>query len=325
MKQIGMYYDCLTGKYCDDKPSRWRFFGYTVFMLTLAPLASWLSVSSAAWSWLRWKATHVVPPDEVKRLHYRLAHVPMTKAQMIVWQEELSKALGLVGPVRTGGSDRDRDPTVLVIDPGEWFRRVRVQPENTTMEFYQTTPDREVFYYSTYEYRFEKDELLVRLREDRCESYEGSEWSVRDGVVLESDLRERFGKNTLFGGVEERVADLHRKVKWHAHASILVRLFAMKMHPELFKYAEIMAESRGELQRIGSSVEKSLAEAQRLGFAIVEDEVGVTFRFGSEWSDSEKKNAEETLSLAMEDSGTTFNELSAYKRSRTGLLDLINS
>jgi hypothetical protein len=71
---------------------------------------------------------------------------------------------------------------------------------------------------SEYEYKIEGTSVYVRLLNDRNEGESSNfkeEWDVRDGVVLESDLRARFeARQFKFRDIDEEIAALKKCTEW---------------------------------------------------------------------------------------------------------------
>lgn len=319
MNRIGLHYACLAGNYTPAKSSPWSIFWFAVYMLLLTPIASWLSVASAAWSWVRWRASQTAVPEDMKRLQYRLAHVTMTKEQMIAWQEEVSKVLGIIGPVRTG--DSDDDPLVFVLEKGDWPRELRMQPDKHTFEFYSHAADYSGIFRSTYEYRFNGDVLLAKLLDKHSKHYNEKYWYVRDGVVLEEDIRR--GSLASPGEIDKRLANYHDEVAWHPVRDARVRFFAMTMHPAQFPHSKISELVRAEIQRAGAAAEKALLEARKLSFQIVETDDGFEFRFAKGQTEQEKATAGHALSEVIDELGSSDGEIRHLKKDKTQLMEVL--
>jgi len=321
MRQIGLHYALTTATYVPEKSGTWSFVGFAVYQLALAPAASWLSVISVLLSWMRWRSNQASTPEELKRLQYRVANIAMTKQQMIAWQEEISKVLGIAGPVRTGAGD-DQRPLVLVLEPGGWYRELRMQPDRRTLEFYGHTPDYDGIFHSRYEYRFDGEDLMTRLLEDESDHYGKKDWAVQDGVVLEEGIRQR-ATGLLSHRVDQRIAEYRSAVSWHRYHDPRVRFFAMTMHPAQFSHARINEVIRGEIQRVRTAVESTAMEARQLGFDVVENDDGLELKFGADWSEAQKQAASDHLSAVCERLGTNYVEIGAYKKRKLELLKIV--
>jgi hypothetical protein len=71
---------------------------------------------------------------------------------------------------------------------------------------------------SEYEYKIEGTSVYVRLLNDRNEGESSNfkeEWEVRDGVVLETDMRARFAaKEFKWGNIDEEIVALKKCTEW---------------------------------------------------------------------------------------------------------------
>lgn len=156
----------------------------------------------------------------------------------------------------------------------------------------------DVFYnYSTIEYKISANPVELQMRTTELSHEPPKEWSIKDGVVLESELR----KNKF--NDQERINSLKKEVEW-TKASILgnpeVNLYILSKHPEIISKEDYRKFLRQSIERV------------RLGVSKVEDAVkndthGLQFHTGdygrSIWypdSETEKKESEEYWNLSKE-------------------------
>jgi len=156
----------------------------------------------------------------------------------------------------------------------------------------------DVFYnYSTVEYKISANPVELQMRTTELSHEPPKEWSIKDGVVLESELR----KNKF--NDQERIDNLKKEVEW-TKVSILgnpeVNLYILSKHPEIISKEDYRKFLRQSIERV------------RLGVSKVEDAVkndthGLQFHTGdygrSIWypdSETEKKESEEYWNLSKE-------------------------
>lgn len=156
----------------------------------------------------------------------------------------------------------------------------------------------DVFYnYSTIEYKISANPVELQMRTIELSHEPPKEWSIKDGVVLESELRkDKFND-------QERINSLKKEVEW-TKVSILgnpeVNLYILSKHPEIISKEDYRKFLRQSIERV------------RLGVSKVEDAVkndthGLQVHTGDYgrniWypdSETEKKESEEYWNLSKE-------------------------
>jgi len=329
MARIGLYYSCLAGTYEPKQFKLSRFLIYLFYMLAVAPIFSWLSVASGLWSFISAHSNRTPVPDNIKAIQWKMANIQMSKEQLIELQEEMAKILGSGGPVRTGPTTEEEEENrlTLVLDSGEWYSEFEINPPQKLLTYYGHTPDYWSVFHSIYEYQFEKEALLVRLIEDRTEHPgEDDNWNVRDGVVLESAIRDRHEKRKFpIDSVEDRIARYKTDITWQPMTRHDVRFFAMTKHPELFPHRELKRIIRTELERINEVTRNVFRELADLGMEIVESEDGLDFRLPDGSPESAKEKAKQFFEPeSLQKYGTNFAELQLSKKTQAELTRLLS-
>lgn len=131
---------------------------------------------------------------------------------------------------------------------------------------------------SEYEYRIEGTDVFVRLLHDYSEDYTGGPewkgWDVRDGVVLENDIRDRYEKQNQhlpesvksINDVSDKAADLKKATEW---TQLVPVSFGGLKYFILSKYlptAGARRYLRQELERLKLGVNSITKEAAKLGY-----------------------------------------------------------
>lgn len=316
-ERVDLHFSVWLGDYTDEKSGCWSIAGYFFLVLFLAPVASWISVAFATCAW--WLSRQA-PPAELKSLQYRVAHVALTREQMIEWQEQSAKALSLAGPVRRGRGTGNSD--TLVLEPGEWREELRMRPDKFQFEFYGRISESARTRHATYEYRFEGDKMMMRMIERYIDECGRRDWSVQDGAILEADIRSRLGE-TWRAKADETIAGYQNEVQWQEVRALRVRVFAMTMHPSMFSHLHILEFVRAEVRRMRIAVESVVREATKSRYEVQETDEGVQFCWGQEWTDGDKQRMDEVLADQVKRAGTSFDELKSYKKSRAELLAIL--
>jgi hypothetical protein len=316
LKQIGLYYRPTRAAYVPDKPSSLSFVGYLVYALLVVPLGSWLSVASAAWMVFKYLLERSKPPERVKELQYKIANIDLTKDQLIETQEEISKALGTIGPVRRG--DNGGLPLNMLL-LGECT--VTARPETQTMTFADRTIDGLGSATRVYEYKFEGNDVLIRVV-DECIDHSGERrWNVRDGAVLEADIRKR-AERSRFLHADEDVEEHRASVQWH-RARPEVRFFVLSMHPQQFPFRDVRALAMAEIQRMRSGAEKVAAEATKLGLELIDAEHGFDFQYPDNKPEVKARGQKLLSDESLQSMGVIHEELWTFKRTKSQLLEIL--
>jgi hypothetical protein len=151
------------------------------------------------------------------------------------------------------------------------------QYDTTTLEFHAdkknfTASSRlkdDVFYsYQMYEYRITTDPIGLEIRLLESSHEPPKEYSVRDGVVLESEIR----KNRF---ASDRIEMLKKQVEW-SKVDLLghyeVNLYILSKHPEIISIEEYRKFMRQTVERTKSAlfkVEQFLKEHDTTGLQII--------------------------------------------------------
>lgn len=329
LKKIGLYYSLMSGGFTNTKPnSAIKFVLYSTYVLLIAPIFSWLSVASASWGVIAWLSKRSPVPEKIKEIQWKIAHFDLTKDQLIELQEEIAKITGNPGPIRTGEpseSEGNDDPSTLVLDPGEWYSEVRAIPSQRLLKFHTHTPDYDFESNSTFEYKFEESQLLARLIEHTSHHYTDIERHVKDGVVLESEIRKRAeGSSFRLTKVEDEIAKYTEQVQWQPFDRYDVRFFVMAQHPDLFPHRELRRLARLELERIKLATENVNQLAKKLGVEIEETSEGFSFMHPETGTEEMKTKAEQLFSdEALKLLGTSFGELYIAKKMIADLQKLL--
>ena len=156
----------------------------------------------------------------------------------------------------------------------------------------------DVFYNnSTIEYRISANPVELEMRTVELSHEPPKEWSIKDGVVLESEIK----KNKFV--TPDRIENLKKEVEW-TKVSILgnpeVNLYILSKHPEIISKEDYRKFLRQSLERVKLGVSK-------VEEAVKNDTHGLQFHTGdygkSIWyadSETEKKESEEYWNLPEE-------------------------
>jgi hypothetical protein len=150
--------------------------------------------------------------------------------------------------------------------------------------------------YSIIKYKISDDpiELKMRTMELYHEFIGGKEYSIRDGVVLESELKE----NELTE--QETIDDLKKDVEWSKipiFGNYEVNLYILSKHPEIISQEEHRKFLRQSVERIKEGVAKvkEAVKKDNHGLEIHTTDYGMGIRYPD--NESEKREREEYWNL----------------------------
>jgi len=301
MGKLGLYYRAGTGTFESEGTTAGGWVGLAIWLLLVAPLGSWLSAGSAAWTYVsaKRKTDHTTVSDRVKAIQEMVANRELSKEQLVEAQEEVKRELGQAGAVLTG-SEEGEDPTFLVLaDDEHFYFIVQADPNAKMLRFTDRSADFHDWFHSVEEYRFVRDEVQTRLIEDYSDSMAKKEWSVKDGVVLESELRKRYEamsiKLSILGTVEEKIARLKERVEWQPVQRATLRFFILSQHPAEFPLRERRRLIRTELERVEAAARKLAEEAKAHGLELREGEHVPEIVFPESFADADKRRVSDAL------------------------------
>ncbi len=153
--------------------------------------------------------------------------------------------------------------------------------------------------YSTIEYKISDDpiELKMRTVELYHEFVGGKDNSIKDGVVLESELRKNKFNN------QERIDDLKKEVEWSKvpiFGNPEVNLYILSKHPEIISKDEYRRFLRQSVERINDGIAKvkELVKKDSHGLEIHTGDYGMSIWYPD--NESEKKESEAYWDLPKE-------------------------
>jgi len=120
---------------------------------------------------------------------------------------------------------------------------------------------------SLYEYRLEGTDVLCRLIENQYEDIGVPKQNdVRDGVVLESEIRKRdAGKRFRLGSIDDKIGDLKTDVQWHKMASLSWHGLKYFILSKKLPQADARRYLREELERFKGGEIGVVNEAEKYG------------------------------------------------------------
>lgn len=185
----------------------------------------------------------------------------------------------------------------IVIDDKHTTDTFDFFPEQKKFKVSSSIKD-DVFYNnSTIEYKISDDPIELKMRTVELSHEPPLEYSIKDGVVLESDIKK---KDFV---MPDRIANLKKEVEW-TKVPILnnyeVNLFILSKHPEIISKEDYRKFLRQSLERVklGISKAKEAVKEDAHGLEIHESEYGKSIWYPD--SEAEKKEMDEYYDLPEE-------------------------
>ena len=136
------------------------------------------------------------------------------------------------------------------------------------------TPDYDVIWEHVCEYRIEGTKVFHRVLESKDDRYGEVEYSVRDNVVLEHEIRQRNPEEPMLAGcgVEEILESTRASVEWsEVHGRL--KYFILSRHAEALPTPECRRYFRQELQRLECGFAGVVKKAAEFGAALTDQEL----------------------------------------------------
>jgi len=131
-----------------------------------------------------------------------------------------------------------------------------------------------------YEYKIDGTSVSIRLlncRDDPSPPDFEEEWKVRDGVVLESDLRSRFeARKFKLGSVDENIADLKAQTEWQELNSWSFNGFKYFLLTRFLPVPDARRYLRQELERLKLGIARATQEYAAYGLEPDPDPESIT-------------------------------------------------
>jgi hypothetical protein len=186
-----------------------------------------------------------------------------------------------------GGNAREKELDNSLIEDAanpdefafEWNHRIELERGQNRYRSWFATPDCDVIWDEVYDYRIEGTKVFHRLVESKEDCYGEVEYTVKDNVVLEREIRQRYPKQPVLAGcgVEQILESKRASVEW---SEVLGRLkyFILSRHPEFLLPDEARHYFRQELQRLQCGFDAVMEKASEFGATLVDQEL-CKFRF----------------------------------------------
>jgi len=285
--RIGLHLNFMNGNFSSERPIKLLNLGlYITYILLIAPLFSWLSVFSTLLSILLAKIQHVSPPEKIKEINFRISHVNLDKSEMEKIQSEMASIMGYDYP--------NDDLHILNLDDGEWGDEYKIDTKNKTVQRDAHTPDYDGIFIWKYEYRIIERTASWRLIEHSSQHYNEKYFSVKDNVVLESQIKS-FSSDKLSTSLAEEIEYYKNEINWNAIKNYQVNFFIISKHPEIVSSFEFKSLLRSDLERLNNGLSNLIVQVEESGAKIEENEEGTLIRYPDEASPEIKSSIDKIM------------------------------
>ena len=176
-------------------------------------------------------------------------------------------------------------------------------PEDKTFKVSRSVKDDAFYNNQTIEYKISANPIELQMRTLESSHEPPLEYSIKDGVVLESELKK---KDSLF---PDRIENLKKEVEWTKIpllGNCEVNLYILSLHPEIIsknEYRKFLRETEQRIKTGLTKIEKRLKEKDKTGLQILEGEYGKQI-----WYSDTEKISDEERDKKFEYIEKTFNE-----------------
>jgi hypothetical protein len=283
---IGFGFNPWAGTFIQASSSKWySWLGFIVYALGFEPLFSWLIVLLFAWQLFTGWTNKVPVPEKIKELQYRIATSRESKAAMQQLSGEIAAFYGQPAPVFdvdgeliSDGLDEEQDE--LSIGDADWSDSISLDRKNKRYHRYSHPSDYMSVFHSDHEYRIEGVTVFTRLLEDKTDHMgQDTHYSVKDNVVLEHDIRQRYSKGFQLRTIEEELQRYRDAVEWSEMHSGELKYSILHRSPDLVPVFEARRFFRQEIQRLQVGIDGIIKGAAELGVSVNDDKGFLDFTF----------------------------------------------
>lgn len=273
---IKMYYEITTGGYSKTKTSKIKYAMIFGELLVVSPLFSWLSIGVFAIALIKIYIKKGQIPEKIKEINFKLSSIELPKENVKECLNELALFYGLPATdFRTLSDDEDYDSNELILEVPrrdyDWPAELYLDKESKRYTITTRSPDYSSTHTTTYEYKFDNPKIYSRTIEHKFEYYLEAEYDIKDGVVLEKEVREKYSESNFRSSeveVEERLRELYERVEWSEPAQ-RIKYFIMFRHGDMLNDFELKKYFRSEAERIQSGCSHLTREVEKIGGYVV--------------------------------------------------------
>ena len=238
LEKVGLFTNILNPwAYLRERP--WFFLNFLkiLFRLIVFPFLSWISAGIRVYTIF----SKETMSKEVREVSEILSNKDLNENEV----KELLKKIS--------GEEEDLDNnTLILVNDEDWYRDIELYENKIYCDSHPT--DYQSSFNSIYEYKIEWIRVYQRLLEEKVEHIgSGKHYDVKDWIVLESDMRERFKKDVysiVGSSLDNRIKELKKECKWNEIMFYKTKAFILSRNPKIVSKQEFKRYIRWELERI---------------------------------------------------------------------------
>lgn len=251
LAKVGLFYNFSKWTFVErEKPTTlWTIWSIVLYSFIISPFLSWISVLWRAYGYINLLISKLSTPEKLKEVQYKLWATMLTKEEVMKLIQE--SASFLWKKVKFN-EDEENDTLILNNDDLWWYAEIRI--DGSKIYFYSNSPDYTSEFHSIYEYKIKWHKVYEKCLEDRTlNAWEEEYYDIKDWVVLESDITERYNKDkfsNIGGSLDEKIEKLKKSCEWNEVTYFKTKYFILSKNPEIISEEEFRKYIRSELERI---------------------------------------------------------------------------
>lgn len=275
-RKLKLYYDFTSGGYVKTKTSITKYILIFGELLIISPLFSWLSIGWFSFNLIRGFIKKGQVPEKIKEINFKLSSADLSKEKIKECLDQLAEFYGYPKvDFRTISDEEEYDSDELVIEFADeethWGVDVYLNKEQNQYTLTARSPDYSSKHTHVDEYKFENSKIYSRSIDHKFEYYVDEEYDLKDGVVLEDEIRKKNAESSFPQSeerIQEKIAELHESTKW-SEPRRRIQYFILFRHDDFLNDSELRHFFRAEVNRIQKGCSNLKDEVESLGGYIV--------------------------------------------------------
>lgn len=246
LEKIWFYYNIYSWWYSQKS---WSKIWLIILSLVVNPLLSRLDVAYRLYQYVNILIKKISLPEKLKEIDFKLSNSILTEDKV---RRLLKESAEFWWKEAVFEEETKEEDNTLDLSAGDRSREFIIQGNQIYVHSHPN--DYQSDFHSTYEYKIEWYKVYRKLLEDRTHHIGKEEYyDVRDWVVLESDIIERYKENDVlsrFGSPEEIIKKLKKDCQRNEVTYFETKYFTLLKSPEAISKENFKKYIRSELERI---------------------------------------------------------------------------
>lgn len=252
LAKVGLFYNFSKWTFVErEKPTTlWTIWSIILYSFIISPFLSWISVLWRAYGYMNLLISKLSTPEKLKEVQYKLWATILTKEEVMELIEESANFLWK--KVKFNEEDEE-DDTLILNDDDSWYSEIRI--DNNKVYFHSHPSDYLSDFHSVYEYKIEWYKVYRRCLEDRTlHAWKNEYYDVKDWVVLESDITERYNEDksisALGWSLKEQINKFKKDCEWNEVTYFKTKYFILSKGTKTISKEEFKKHVRSDIERI---------------------------------------------------------------------------